>query len=213
VGSISRALLTAWLVGRWVPQKSKVRARNITKSTSIGAKDPSRPTLPPWWLSSSSESRPTPRWGRALSFSTATRSLVVVWCCCCLSPENVSVGPRSQSSPFCCFCFAAYTRSVSLLFTTASSRPCFSISPAAMLSLVTLSFSLLLSFATAQSTQVTWIEPGPSAGAFTYAGSVIDACPGTTVLALQCISGSGNAFTELCGTDAPVKLQSNATNT
>ncbi|GAB7330781.1 hypothetical protein MBLNU13_g02330t1 [Cladosporium sp. NU13] len=72
-----------------------------------------------------------------------------------------------------------------------------------MLSLVTLSFSLLLSFATAQSTQVTWIEPGPSAGAFTYAGSVVDACPGTTVLALQCISGSGNSFTELCGTDAP----------
>lgn len=72
-----------------------------------------------------------------------------------------------------------------------------------MLSLVTLSFSLLLSFATAQSTQVTWVEPGPSAGAFTYAGSVVDACPGTTVLALQCISGSGNSFTELCGTDAP----------
>lgn len=72
-----------------------------------------------------------------------------------------------------------------------------------MLSLVTLSFSLLLSFATAQSTQVTWIEPGPSAGAFTYAGSVVDACPGTTVLALQCISGSGNSFTELCGADAP----------
>jgi len=73
-----------------------------------------------------------------------------------------------------------------------------------MLSLVTLSLSLLLSFATAQSTQVTWIEPGPSAGAFTYAGSVVDACPGTTVLALQCISaGSSNAFTELCGTDGP----------
>jgi hypothetical protein len=80
-----------------------------------------------------------------------------------------------------------------------------------MLSLVTLSFSLLLSFATAQSTQVTWIEPGPSAGAFTYAGSVVDACPGTTVLALQCISGSGNSFTELCGTDAPVRLDYNAT--
>lgn len=82
-----------------------------------------------------------------------------------------------------------------------------------MLSLVTLSLSLLLSFATAQSTAVTWLERGPSAGAFAYAGEVLDACPGTTVLALQCTSaGSDNGFTELCGTDGPVRLLDDATN-
>ena len=94
---------------------------------SIGANNPSRPTLPPWWLSSSSESRPTLGGNEMGRPSHSQRPLLVVWWCCCLSPENVSVGPRSQScsSPFCCFCFAAYTRnSVSLLTTTASSRPC-----------------------------------------------------------------------------------------
>lgn len=82
-----------------------------------------------------------------------------------------------------------------------------------MLSLVTLSLSLLLSFATAQSSAVTWIEPGASAGAFAYAGEVLDACPGTTILALQCTSaGSDNVMPGLCGTDAPVRLQHDATN-
>jgi hypothetical protein len=81
-----------------------------------------------------------------------------------------------------------------------------------MLSLVTLSLSLLLSFATAQSTAVSWFEPGPSAGSFAYAGEVLDACPGTTVLALQCTSaGSNNAMTALCGTDAPVRFHHYAT--
>ena len=78
-----------------------------------------------------------------------------------------------------------------------------------MLSLVTLSFSLLLSYATAQSTAVTWIEPGPSAGSFAYAGEVLDSCPGTTVLGLQCTSAGSGAFTELCGTDGPVRRRHN----
>ncbi|KAL1587581.1 hypothetical protein WHR41_03893 [Cladosporium halotolerans] len=73
-----------------------------------------------------------------------------------------------------------------------------------MLSLATLSLSLLFSFAAAQSSAITWIEPGVSAAPFAYAGSVVDACPGTTVIALQCTSaGSDNAFTDLCGSDAP----------
>jgi hypothetical protein len=150
------------------------------------------------------------RWGSPLSLNG---QLVVVWCCCCLSPENVSVGPRSQSSPVPFVAFALqpiclYTQRFASYHNRIQSA-LLTISPTTMLSLVTLSFSLLLSFATAQSTQVTWIEPGPSAGAFTYAGSVVDACPGTTVFALQCISGSR---TELCGTDAPVRLHHNATS-
>lgn len=72
-----------------------------------------------------------------------------------------------------------------------------------MLSLVTLSISLLFSFATAQS-QVTWLEPGNTAGAFAYAASVVDACPDTTILALQCTSGAADALSDLCGSDGPV---------
>jgi hypothetical protein len=76
-----------------------------------------------------------------------------------------------------------------------------------MLSLVTLSLSFLLTFATAQSTAVTWLEPGPAAGAFSYAGAVLDACPGTTIIALQCTSGGAdNAYSDICGTDGPVRL-------
>ena len=76
-----------------------------------------------------------------------------------------------------------------------------------MLSLVTLSLSFLFTFATAQSTAVTWLEPGPAAGAFSYAGAVLDACPGTTIIALQCTSGGAdNAYSDICGTDGPVRL-------
>ena len=76
-----------------------------------------------------------------------------------------------------------------------------------MLSLVTLSLSFLLTFATAQSTTVTWLEPGAGAGAFSYAGAVLDACPGTTILALQCTAaGSDNAYSDICGSDGPVRL-------
>ena len=76
-----------------------------------------------------------------------------------------------------------------------------------MLSLVTLSLSFLLTFATAQSTEVTWLEPGPAAGAFEYAGAVLDACPGTTIIALQCTSaGAENAYSDICGSDGPVRL-------
>lgn len=75
-----------------------------------------------------------------------------------------------------------------------------------MLSLVTLAISLLFSFAFAQSTEVSWIEPGTGAGEFAYAGSVVDSCPGTTILALQCTSaGSGEAFAGICGSDGPVR--------
>jgi hypothetical protein len=76
-----------------------------------------------------------------------------------------------------------------------------------MLSLVTLSLSFLVTFATAQSTAVTWLEPGPAAGAFSYAGAVLDACPGTTIIALQCTAaGSDNSYADICGTDGPVRL-------
>jgi hypothetical protein len=81
-----------------------------------------------------------------------------------------------------------------------------------MLSLVTLSLSLLLSFATAQSTAVTWLEPGATAGALAYAGAVLDSCPGTTVIALQCTSAGDNALTDLCGADGPVSLRHGATS-
>jgi hypothetical protein len=147
--------------------------------------------------------------GEALSFSTGIRSLGLS-----LSRKRFCRSYlRSQSSPVQSFLLLyslVYTRSVSLLRNRIS-RPC-SISQATMLSLVTLSLSLLLSFATAQSTAVSWFEPGPSAGSFAYAGEVLDACPGTTVLALQCTSaGSDNAMTALCGTDAPVRLHHYAT--
>jgi predicted RNA methylase len=80
-----------------------------------------------------------------------------------------------------------------------------------MLSLVTLSLSFLVTIATAQNSAVTWLEPGPAAGAFSYAGAVLDACPGTTVIALQCTAaGADNAYTDICGTDGPVRL--NAAN-
>jgi hypothetical protein len=119
----------------------------------------------------------------------------VVWGC--FYPENVSVGPTSGRGPVQSLLLLyslVYTRSVSLLRNR------------------TLSLSLLLSFATAQSTAVSWFEPGPSAGSFAYAGEVLDACPGTTVLALQCTSaGSNNAMTALCGTDAPVRFHHYAT--
>jgi hypothetical protein len=81
------------------------------------------------------------------------------------------------------------------------------ISQATMLSLVTLSLSFLVTFATAQNTAITWLEPGPAAGAFSYAGEVLDACPGTTIIALQCTAaGSDNAYSDICGTDGPVRL-------
>jgi hypothetical protein len=80
------------------------------------------------------------------------------------------------------------------------------ISQATMLSLVTLSLSFLVTFATAQNTAITWLEPGPAAGAFSYAGAVLDACPGTTIIALQCTAaGSDNAYSDICGTDGPVR--------
>lgn len=82
-----------------------------------------------------------------------------------------------------------------------------------MLSLVTLSFSLLFSYAAAQSqTEITWLEPGPTAGGgFAYAGSIVDACPDTTVIALQCTSAAmDNAFTDLCGSDGPVRPNAKA---
>ena len=76
-----------------------------------------------------------------------------------------------------------------------------------MLSLVTLSLSFLVTFATAQNSAVTWLEPGPAGGAFSYAGHVLDACPGTTIIALQCTAaGPDNAYTDICGTDGPVRL-------
>lgn len=82
------------------------------------------------------------------------------------------------------------------------------ISQATMLSLVTLSLSFLVTFATAQNTAVTWLEPGPAAGAFSYAGAVLDACPGTTIIALQCTAaGADNAYSDICGTDGPVRLK------
>lgn len=121
--------------------------------------------------------------------------------------ESVSVGPgllsTSVSSPV-----LQPTRSALPFFTAhltaIEALPIFA--QAKMLSLATLSLSLLFSFAAAQSSAVTWIEPGASAAPFAYAGSIVDACPGTTVIALQCTSaGSDNALTDLCGSDAPVR--------
>lgn len=144
-------------------------------------------------------------------------------CHLCASPANVSVGcPTllpylslvavhllSLLSLFSCFTPYSTAYSHSLLHNPPSYSARTAFRPphiVKMLSLVTLAISLLFSLAFAQSTDVSWIEPGSGSGEFAYAGSVVDSCPGTTILALQCTSaGSDGAFTDLCGSDGPVR--------
>ena len=126
-----------------------------------------------------------------------------------LHPENVSVGPGSQSVAVSSLVLHPILRRSSLLhtafFTATTASPIFAL--ANMLSLVTFLISFFLGLAAAQSTAVTWIEPGAT-GAFAYAASVADACPGTTVLALQCTSAGPDAPVDgLCVTDGPVRLE------
>ena len=70
-------------------------------------------------------------------------------------------------------------------------------------------FTVLVSFAAvvlAQNATVTWLA-GHNPGDYTpfFAGSIISACPGTTILAAACTSASGAVDQDTCGTDAPVR--------
>jgi hypothetical protein len=68
------------LIGRWVSTEIRRPHSKYHRILSIGANKPRRPSLPSWWLSSSSESRSTlggNEMGEALSFSTGIRSLVL----------------------------------------------------------------------------------------------------------------------------------------
>src|ERR1700712_2731626 len=104
------------------PTESRRPSPKYHKVHSIGANNPRRPSLPPWWLSSSSESRST-LGGNEMGEPSLSQRPLVVWCC--LSPENVSVGPRSQSSPVLSVALPSlYTQRFASILHHRIRRPC-----------------------------------------------------------------------------------------
>lgn len=65
--------------------------------------------------------------------------------------------------------------------------------------------SLLLALASAQNGTLTFLLPGTSGYTPAYAGSVITACPDSTVLAMVCTLSEGGLQGATCGTGAPVR--------